>query len=63
MGANRLYRQTVVRAGEPGMASLLEELERLLVEVAHRPSVHDAGGPGRHPRAGSSRGDSSSGSA
>ena len=39
VGANRLYRQTVVRAGEPGMASLLEELERLLVEVAHRPSA------------------------
>ena len=38
VGANRLYRQTVVRAGEPGMVSLLEELERLLVEVAHRPS-------------------------
>lgn len=38
VGANRLYRQTVVRAGEPGVASLLEELERLLVEVAHRPS-------------------------
>lgn len=39
VGANRLYRQTVVRAGEPGMASLLDELERLLVEVAHRPSA------------------------
>jgi hypothetical protein len=38
VGANRLYRQTVVRAGEPGVASLLDELERLLVEVAHRPS-------------------------
>jgi anti-sigma factor RsiW len=38
VGANRLYRQTVMRAGEPGVASLLEELERLLVEVAHRPS-------------------------
>jgi len=38
VGANRLYRQTVVRAGEPGMASVLDELERLLVEVAHRPS-------------------------
>jgi hypothetical protein len=38
VGANRLYRQTVVRAGEPGMASLLDELERMLVEVAHRPS-------------------------
>ena len=39
VGANRLYRQTVVRAGEPGVASLLDELERLLVEVAHRPSA------------------------
>ncbi|PYQ42409.1 MAG: hypothetical protein DMF77_12945 [Acidobacteria bacterium] len=38
VGANRLYRQTVVRAGEPGVAGLLDELERLLVEVAHRPS-------------------------
>jgi anti-sigma factor RsiW len=38
VGENRLYRQTVVRAGEPGVASLLDELERLLVEVAHRPS-------------------------
>lgn len=37
-GANRLYRQTVVRAGEPGTASVLDELERLLVDVAHRPS-------------------------
>jgi len=38
VGANRLYRQTVVRAGDPAVASVLEELERLLVEVAHRPS-------------------------
>jgi hypothetical protein len=37
-GANRLYRQTVVRSGDPGVASVLDELERLLVEVAHRPS-------------------------
>ena len=37
-GANRLYRNTVVRAREPGVASVLDELERLLVEVAHRPS-------------------------
>ncbi|HEY3121990.1 MAG TPA: hypothetical protein VGL15_15300 [Vicinamibacteria bacterium] len=37
--ANRLYRQAVTRAGEPGMASVLEELERLLVEVAHQPSL------------------------
>ena len=38
VGANRLYRQTVARAGDPGVASVLDELERLLVEVAHRPS-------------------------
>jgi hypothetical protein len=39
VGANRLYRQAAARAGEPGMASVLEELERLLVEVAHQPSL------------------------
>jgi len=38
VGASRLYRAAVARAGEPGLASVLEELERLLVEVAHRPS-------------------------
>jgi hypothetical protein len=38
VGANRLYRQTVARTGETGVASVLDELERLLVEVAHRPS-------------------------
>jgi hypothetical protein len=38
-GANRLYRQTAARAGEPGTASVLDELERLLVDVAHRPSA------------------------
>jgi hypothetical protein len=38
VGENRLYRRTVVRSDEPGVASVLDELERLLVEVAHRPS-------------------------
>lgn len=38
VGASRLYRAAVTRAGEAGLASVLEELERLLVEVAHRPS-------------------------
>jgi hypothetical protein len=38
VGENRLYRQTVVRSDQPAVASLLDELERLLVEVAHRPS-------------------------
>ena len=38
VGDSRVYRAAVTRAGEPGLASVLEELERLLVEVAHRPS-------------------------
>jgi len=38
VGANRLYRQTVARSGDQGVASVLDELERLLVEIAHRPS-------------------------
>jgi hypothetical protein len=38
LGASRLYRAAVTRAGQPGVASVLEEVERLLVEVAHRPS-------------------------
>jgi hypothetical protein len=39
VSANRLYRHSVARAGdEPGLASVLDELERLLVDVAHRPS-------------------------
>jgi hypothetical protein len=33
--ANRLYRQAAARADEPGVASVLDELERVLVEVAH----------------------------
>jgi hypothetical protein len=39
VGASRLYRAAMTRAGEPGLASVLEELERLLVEVAHRPAA------------------------
>jgi hypothetical protein len=35
---NRLYRQTAVRAGDNKMASVLDDLERLLVEVASGPS-------------------------
>lgn len=38
VGANRLYRHTAARAGEAGLASVLEELERVLVEVAHSPT-------------------------
>jgi hypothetical protein len=34
---NRLYRQTAARAGEGGVASVLDELERMLLEVANGP--------------------------
>ena len=35
--ANRLYRTSALNAGDTGVASVLEELERVLVEVAHQP--------------------------
>ncbi len=35
--SNRLYRQAAVHAGETSMANVLEDLERLLVEVANGP--------------------------
>jgi hypothetical protein len=36
---NRLYRQTAERTGQAGIASLLEELERVLLEIEHAPST------------------------
>ncbi len=36
--ANRLYRQTATSAGDEGTASMLDELERMLLEIAHSPS-------------------------
>jgi hypothetical protein len=36
VSANRLYRASAVQAGDAGVASVLEELERVLVEVAHQ---------------------------
>ena len=38
VASNRLYRQTAARSGDVGMASVLDELERVLVEIAHSPS-------------------------
>ncbi len=38
VAANRLYRQSAERAGEAGMAGVLEELERILLEIAHSPA-------------------------
>jgi len=36
--ANRLYRQAAVDTGEPGVADVLDDLERVLVEIANSPS-------------------------
>jgi hypothetical protein len=38
IASNRLYRQTAARSGDPGVATVLDELERVLLEVAHSPS-------------------------
>jgi hypothetical protein len=39
VAANRLYRQTAVSTGDTAMASLLDELERTLVDIAASPST------------------------
>ncbi len=36
---NRLYRQTATTAGQPAVASVLDDLERVLLEIAHSPST------------------------
>ena len=36
--SNRLYRQTATSAGDAATAKLLEELENVLLEIAHSPS-------------------------
>jgi hypothetical protein len=38
VGANRVYRQAAARSGEAGVADVLDELERVLVEIAHSPT-------------------------
>ena len=35
---NRLYRQTAVRANDAAVAGVLDELERVLLDIGHRPS-------------------------
>jgi hypothetical protein len=37
--SNRLFRQTAVETGEKGVADVLEDLERVLVEIANSPSL------------------------
>ena len=39
---NRLYRQTALTTGEPGVASVLDDLERVLIEIANSPSTMTA---------------------
>jgi len=36
--ANRLYRQTATTLGDAAMASVLDDLERVLLEIARSPS-------------------------
>ncbi len=43
VAANRLYRQTAARKGDTAVASVLDELERVLIEIAHSPSRISAG--------------------
>ncbi|HZI65570.1 MAG TPA: hypothetical protein VFF17_03300 [Thermoanaerobaculia bacterium] len=38
VAANRLYRQSASRDGDRGVSAVLEELERVLLDVAHGPS-------------------------
>ena len=35
--SNRLYRQTATQAGDKGLSSVLDDLERVLLDVAHSP--------------------------
>ena len=35
MQSNRLYRQAALRDGDPGLANVLDELERVLLEISH----------------------------
>jgi len=42
VAASRLYRQTAAAAGEAGVAAVLEDLERVLLEIARSPSTLSA---------------------
>ncbi len=39
LGANRLYRQTAATAGEGSLTAVLDDLERVLVEIARGPAT------------------------
>ncbi len=36
--SNRLYRQTALHDGDPGVANVLDELERVLLNISHSPN-------------------------
>jgi hypothetical protein len=38
LAENRIYRQSALKSGEVGTASVLEDLERILLEIANSPS-------------------------
>ncbi|MGH9592710.1 MAG: hypothetical protein ACRD5L_06440, partial [Bryobacteraceae bacterium] len=38
LSANRLYRQTALHTGDAAVASVLDELEPILLDIAHSPS-------------------------
>ncbi len=48
--SNRIYRQSAERAGETGLASVLDDLERTLLEVVHSPAIMDASDLGQLQR-------------
>ncbi|MEW5982323.1 MAG: hypothetical protein AB1806_08115 [Acidobacteriota bacterium] len=39
VASNRLYRQVALRGDDPGIAGVLDDLERVLVEIANSPST------------------------
>jgi len=43
VASNRLYRQSAARSGEPGVADVLDQLERVLLEIANSPDAAPAG--------------------
>jgi len=56
VAANRLYRQTAARSGEPALAAVLDEIERVLVEVAAGPEQLSPAALGKLQRRIESRG-------
>lgn len=43
VGDNRLYRQAAAHSGDPAITAVLDDLERVLLEIAHSPSTLSRG--------------------